>query len=124
MKFTIAHTNINVCDLEKSVEFYKQALGLEVNRRHKASDGSFELAYLTDESASHKIELTWLRDKEEAYNLGDNEWHIAFIAEDMKAAHDLHEKMGCICHENPDMGIYFIEDPDGYWLEICPVRYK
>jgi len=122
MKFTIAHTNINVGNLEKSVEFYKKALGLEVTRRHKASDESFELVFLEDGSTSHKIELTWLRDKEGAYDLGDNEWHIAFTVEDMKEAHDLHEKMGCICYENPGMGIYFIEDPDGYWLEVCPAK--
>ena len=122
MKFTIAHTNINVRDLEKSLAFYKKALGLEVISRRKASDGSFELVFLGDGSTSHKIELTWLRDREEAYNLGDNEWHIAFVVEDLKKAHDLHEEMGCICYENPDMGIYFIEDPDGYWLEVCPAR--
>ena len=122
MKFTIAHTNINVCNLEKSLDFYKKALGLEEARRHKAPDGSFELVYLGDGSTTHRIELTWLRDRKEPYNLGDNEWHIAFIVDDMKAAHDLHEKMGCICYENPDMGIYFIEDPDGYWLEICPLK--
>ena len=121
MKFTIAHTNINVGNLEKSVEFYKKALGLEVTRRHKAADESFELVFLGDGSTPHKIELTWLRDREGAYNLGDNEWHIAFVVEDINEAHALHEKMGCICYENPGMGIYFIEDPDGYWLEICPI---
>ncbi|MCL2412216.1 MAG: VOC family protein [Treponema sp.] len=124
MKFTIAHTNINVSNLEKSLEFYKQALGLEVARNRKAPDGSFELVYLTDGSSSHNIELTWLRDKEGAYDLGENEWHIAFTVEDFEKAHELHEKMGCICFENKDIGIYFIEDPDGYWLEICPVRLK
>ena len=122
MKFTIGHTNINVCDLEKSLEFYQKALSLEILNRRKAEDGSFELVFLGDGSTPHKIELTWLRDKKEAYDLGDNEWHIAFTVEDIKAAHDLHEKMSCICYENPKMGIYFIEDPDGYWLEICPVR--
>ena len=122
MKFTITHTNINVCNLEKSLAFYKEALGLEEIRRHKASDESFELVFLGDGSSSHLIELTWLRDKEGAYNLGDNEGHIAFVVEDFKKAHDLHEEMGCICYENPNMGIYFIEDPDGYWLEICPAK--
>ena len=122
MKFTLAHSNINVYNLEKSLEFYKNALGLEVVRRHKASDGSFELAFISDGSTSHQIELTWLRDKEIPYDLGDNESHIAFIADDIQAAHDLHEKMGCICFENKGMGLYFIEDPDGYWLEIIPAR--
>jgi len=122
MKFKLAHSNINVCDLEKSLEFYKNALGMEEIRRHKAADGSFELAFIANDSASHQIELTWLRDKEGAYDLGDNESHIAFIADDIEAAHELHEKMGCICYENKGMGLYFIEDPDGYWLEIIPEK--
>jgi lactoylglutathione lyase len=122
MKFTLAHSNINVCDLEKSVEFYKNALGLEVVRRNKAADGSFELVFLADGASSHQIELTWLRDKDGAYNLGDNESHIAFVVDGIEEAHALHEKMGCICYENKGMGLYFIEDPDGYWLEIIPKR--
>jgi len=122
MKFTLAHSNINVCDLEKSLEFYKKALGMEEVRRHKAADGSFELAFISDGSSSHQLELTWLRDKEGAYDLGDNESHIAFKVDDIKSAHDLHEKMGCICFENQGMGLYFIEDPDGYWLEIIPAK--
>ena len=122
MKFTLAHSNINVSDLEKSLDFYKNALGMEAVRRHKTDDGSFELAFLSDGSTQHQIELTWLRDKEGAYELGDNESHIAFIVDDIQAAHDLHEKMGCICYENKGMGLYFIEDPDGYWLEIMPAK--
>ncbi|MDR1966471.1 MAG: lactoylglutathione lyase, partial [Synergistaceae bacterium] len=58
----------------------------------------------------------------EPYDLGENESHIAFEVEDFGAAHKLHEEMGCICYENHDMGIYFIEDPDGYWMEIIPHR--
>ena len=54
--------------------------------------------------------------------MGDCEFHLAFRTDDYEAAHDLHEQMGCICYENPDMGIYFIKDPDGYWLEIVPAR--
>ena len=122
MKFTMGHTNINVFDLEKSLVFYEKALGLEVISRKKADDESFELVFLGDGSTEHRIELTWLRDRKDAYNLGDNEWHIAFVIEDIKKAHDLHEEMGCICYENQAMGIYFIEDPDGYWLEICPAK--
>jgi lactoylglutathione lyase len=120
MKFTIDHNNLNVMDLEKSVRFYMEALGLKETRRHKASDGSFELVFLGDETTPHKIELTWLRDKTEPYELGDNESHIAFKTDDFQAAHQLHQKMGCICYENEAMGIYFINDPDGYWLEIVP----
>jgi len=122
MKFTLVHTNINVLDLEKSLEFYKKALGMEEVKRLEASNGSFELVYLTDGSSSHQLELTWLRDKDTPYELGDNESHIAFRVDDYEAAHALHKEMGCICYENPSMGIYFIEDPDGYWLEVLPAK--
>jgi len=122
MKFTIAHTNINVIDMDKSLAFYKDALGMDVVKRHKANDGGFEIAFITDGTSSHNMELTWLRDKGTPYELGDNESHIAFVVDDYDAAHALHAEMGCICYENAAMGLYFIEDPDGYWLEIIPVR--
>ena len=69
-----------------------------------------------------EVELTSLQDHPGPYALGDNEQHIGFRVDDFNAAHALHERMGCICYENPAMGIYFIEDPDGYWLEIIPTR--
>ncbi|MCL2815459.1 MAG: VOC family protein [Oscillospiraceae bacterium] len=122
MNFKLTHANINVLDLEKSLAFYKDALGMEAARRHKAKDGSFELAFLSDGSGTCQIELTWLREKGEAYDLGDNESHIAFTTDDMEAARRLHDKMGCVCYDNPGMGLYFIEDPDGYWIEIMPEK--
>lgn len=122
MKFVFNHNNINVLDLDKSLAFYKEALGLEIVREKEASDKSFKLVYLGDGVTPHSLELTWLRDRTEPYNLGDNEIHLAFVVEDFEAAHAHHEKMGCICYENPGMGIYFIVDPDGYWLEIVPRR--
>lgn len=122
MNFRFAHNNINVLDLDKSLAFYKQALGLAEVRRKEAEDGSFILVYLGDGQSSHQLELTWLRDRDQPYNLGDNEIHLAFTVDDYQAAHQLHSEMGCICYENPAMGIYFIADPDGYWLEIVPVR--
>ena len=122
MKFTIAHNNINVLDLEKSLQFYEQALGLKEIRRHVPQDNSFIIVYLSDGQTSHELELTWLIDRTEAYNLGDNEFHLAFRVDDFAAAHQKHQEMGCICYENPKMGIYFIADPDGYWLEVVPTR--
>lgn len=122
MTFTFAHNNLNVLNLEKSLEFYKEALGLTPTRTHEAEDGSFTLVYLGDGVTPHLLELTWLRDRTEAYNLGENEFHLAFVTDDMDQAHALHEKMDCICYENPGMGIYFISDPDGYWLEIVPAK--
>ena len=56
------------------------------------------------------------------YDLGENEIHLGLVTDDYEAAHALHEQMGCICFENPAMGIYFVEDPDGYWVEVVPPR--
>lgn len=120
--YKIVHTNFNVYNLEKSIAFYRDALGLMEARRKEARDGSFVIVFLRDEGGEHELELTWLRDRETPYDLGDKEFHLAFRVDDFEKAHRTHEKMGCICYENPDMGIYFIEDPDGYWLEIIPAR--
>ena len=122
MKFRIAHTNINVTDIDRSIGFYQKALGLHVVKRKAASDGSFTIAFLADENEGYLMELTCLRDKEGAYNLGDNESHIAFTTDDYEKAYALHAGMGCICFENKSIGLYFIVDPDGYWLEILPQR--
>ena len=122
MNFTFNHNNLNVLDLEKSLDFYKKALGLEVVRKKEASDGSFILAFLSDKPSTQKLELTWLRDWDRPYNLGDNEFHLAFETDDFDAAFKYHKEMGCVCFENPDMGIYFISDPDGYWIEIIPAE--
>ncbi|HZJ56628.1 MAG TPA: VOC family protein [Clostridia bacterium] len=122
MKFKIAHTNFNVMDLEKSVQFYKEALGLVEERRVEAEDGSFTLVFMGDGVTGHQVELTYLRDREEPYDLSDNEIHLALVVRDIDAARKHHREMGCICFENEGMGIYFIEDPDGYWIEIVPER--
>lgn len=120
MKFTFYHNNINVFDLDKSIEFYQKALGLTVTREKSAEDGSFKLVFLGDETTPHLLELTWLRDMDRPYDLGDNESHLAMKADDMEAALALHREMDCVCFENLEMGVYFINDPDGYWIEICP----
>ena len=120
MKFSFAHNNINVLDLEKSLAFYIKALNLAENRRWNNPD--FTLVYLGDGHSQHQLELTWLKDRAEPYDLGDNEIHLAFHVDDYNAAHAMHHEMGCICYENEEMGLYFIADPDGYWIEIMPMR--
>ena len=122
MTFRMYHENYNVLDLNRSLEFYEKALGLTEQRRKEASDGSYIIVYVGNEAADFQLELTWLRDRTVPYNLGDEEFHLAFETDDYEAAHKLHSEMGCICFENEKMGIYFIQDPDGYWLEIVPVR--
>ena len=120
MSFRFVHNNINVLDLEKSLAFYEKALGLkEVRRKEKPE---FTLVYLGDGLTQHQLELTWLKDRTKPYDLGENEFHLAFETEDFEAAYALHKEMNCICYENKAMGIYFIADPDGYWLEIIPAK--
>ena len=120
--FTFNHFNFNVTDLNRSIAFYHDALGLEPVRRKEAADGSFILTFLGDGKTEFQLELTWLRDHPQKYDLGECEFHLALAGEDMEKAHALHEKLGCICYENPAMGIYFISDPDGYWIEIIPTK--
>lgn len=115
--FVIDHANINVGDIERSVKFYGEAFGLKEIRRKAAEDGSFIIVFLSDGVSGVSLELTWLRGKA-SYNLGDNESHICFAADDIEAAHALHKQMGVICYENTAMGVYFICDPDGYWQEV------
>lgn len=120
MNFRFAHNNLNVLDLEKSVAFYKEALHLQEVRRSEKSN--FTLVFLGDGQSAHQLELTWLKDRTTPYDLGDNEIHLCFKVDDYTAAHEHHRKMGCICYENESMGLYFIADPDGYWIEIVPEK--
>ena len=122
MRFRMVHENYNVVDLEKSLAFYEKALGLKEVRRKTPEDGSFIIVYVANEYADFELELTWLRDHPQKYDIGEEEVHLAFKVDDFEAAHKLHEEMGCICFENHSMGIYFIQDPDGYWLEVIPER--
>ena len=122
MMFQFNHFNFNILDLDRSLKFYEEALDLKPVREKNASDGSFKLVFLGDGVTDFQLELTYLVDRTEPYDLGEQEFHLAFSVPDMEAAHARHEKMGCICFENPSMGIYFIEDPDGYWIEIIPEK--
>ena len=122
MKFRMIHENFNVSDLDVSLAFYEKALGLKEIRRKTAEDGSFIIVYVGNEETDFELELTWLEEHPQKYDLGEEEFHLAFRTDDFEAAHALHEEMGCIAFENHDMGIYFITDPDGYWLEILPPR--
>ena len=122
MKFKMVHENYNVADLDKAMRFYEEALGLKEMRR-KTSDEHI-IVYMGNDESDFELELTWLKDHPQKYDIGEEEFHLAFRTDDFEAAHRKHEEMGCICMENPKMGIYFIMDPDGYWLEIVPTRDK
>ena len=117
------HFNFNVSDLERSIEFYNKALGLEISHKKEAKDGSFILVYLKDKKSDFLLELTWLKDHPQKYDLGECEFHLCLrVDEDYEKVREFHREMGAICYENIGMGLYFIEDPDGYWIEILPQK--
>ena len=123
IKARFDHFNVNVSDLEKSIDFYGKALGLKEVKRKEDPSGRFILAYLGDGASSFLLELTWLRDHPEKYNLGENESHLCFrVPGDYDKTREYHNEMGCVCYENNEMGLYFIIDPDGYWIEILPLK--
>lgn len=123
IKSRFDHFNINVTDLDRSIKFYDDALGFKEVRRKEASNGSFILVYLSDGSSPFLLELTWLKDHTETYELGENESHLCVRVEgDYNQIREYHREMGCISYENHDMGLYFINDPDDYWIEILPMK--
>ncbi len=119
MKFRMVHENYNVKNMRESLAFYQKALGLTEKSR-KTGEG-FTIVYIGNDESDFLLELTELNSHPQAYDLGEEEFHLAFCVDDFESAHKLHEEMGCICFENKEMGIYFITDPDGYWLEIIPI---
>ena len=120
--FRFNHFNFKVLNMERSLKFYDEALGLKPVREKRAQDGGFRLVFLGDGASDFTLELTELRDRAKPYDLGEGEFHLCFETEDYDAAHARHAALGCICFENSAMGVYFIEDPDGYWIEIIRGR--
>ena len=113
IKSKFDHFNINVTNLERSIAFYEKALGLKEHHRKESSDGSFTLVYLTDSSTEHP----------QAYELGENESHLCFrVSGNYDAIRQYHKENGWVCFENTAMGLYFINDPDDYWIEVLPEK--
>lgn len=121
----ILHTMLRVGDLEKSLEFYTQVLGMRLLRRKDYPDGKFTLAFVgyQEESEGAVIELTHNWDTS-SYDLGDGYGHIALEVEDAyKACEDIKARGGKVTREAGPMKhgqtvIAFVEDPDGYKIEL------
>ena len=121
----ILHTMLRVGNLDKSLEFYTQVLGMKLLRRKDYPDGKFTLAFVgyQDEASGTVLELTHNWDTP-AYNLGDGFGHIAVEVDDAYQACENAKKMGGkVTREAGPMKhgttvIAFIEDPDGYKIEF------
>lgn len=122
MDFTFAHNCIKVLDLERSLKFYKDALGLEPVRWMRPSDQDIQLVFLSDGRSPHELEIGCPAGRSAPFDLGDNEFHVAFRTADMEAAHAYHAGMGIISYDPATEPVYFIQDPDGYQIEIIPAE--
>ena len=120
MTYRMQHFNFNVQDLSRSIKFYADALDFHPVKEKSAPDGAYKLVFLGDGVSNFQLELSWLRDHPQPYDLGEGEIHLAVRVADYAAARARHEELGCVCFVNEAMGIYFISDPDGYWIEILP----
>ena len=93
IKMHFDHFNINVMDLDSSIRFYKENLGLTEVGEIKAPDGAFIIKYLSSPGNDFRLELTWLRDHKEPYELGENESHLALRYDgDYDEIHALHQR--------------------------------
>ena len=125
VKACFDHFNINVTDLQRSIDFYDKALGLRPCGKIEGPEGAFVIVYLADAETGFRLELTWLKDHPQPYDLGECEFHLCVrVPGDYDTTRAYHKEMGCVCYENHDMGLYFINDPDGYWIEVLPKLIK
>ena len=93
MQFSFAHNNFTSAIWTARFLFIRSSRSDRISRIN-APDGSFIIVYLTDGVTPHLLELTWLRDWDKPYNLGDNEFHLAFRVDDFDAAHAKHKEIG------------------------------
>ncbi|MCK8816808.1 VOC family protein [Natroniella sulfidigena] len=122
--YKFVHSCIRVLDLEKSIEFYQQALGLEIARKRDFPEYEFTLVYLKSKTGDFEIELTYNYDRKEPYTIGDGYSHIAVTVDDLESSYQRHQKLGYevsdinSLSEEASGGYYFLTDPDGYRTEI------
>lgn len=118
---TLNHVCVRVLDLDRSVAFYNEALGLTPQRELTMEDRGWHLIFLGDGVTQFQLELCKELGRTQPYRLGDDTPHVALIAQDFEGLKAKHKAAGLIFDELAS-GIYFIRDPDGHILEILPPR--
>ncbi|MBX8635623.1 MAG: VOC family protein [Thermoplasmata archaeon] len=115
------HTSINVKDMDRTINFYTDKLGMKLESRREIKQNNAEIAFLSIEGSNHNIELTWWKDKTE-YVEGDQLDHIAFSIENMDQFIARMKEEGVEIAKEPYVlgtsRIAFIKDPNGIWIEI------
>ena len=120
--FRFDHTNFTVSDMDRSLKFYEDALGLVEFARLETA--SYLFVYLGDPYRSdHVLELQQLKKRKTPYTHGDNLSHLAFMVDDFQASYEKHKEMNCIFRQHKEAGLYWITDPDGYLIEIVPQNW-
>lgn len=123
MQYKMLHTCLRVMNLEKSLMFYKEALGLKEMRRKDFKEHKFTLVFLADEAEAYEVELTYNYNPEKPYEIGNGFSHLAVATHDLEASRQRHIELG---YEVTDLkGLpgeppryYFVTDPDGYKVEV------
>lgn len=123
----ILHTSITTLDMDRSIRFYTEVMGLRFVKRREIPENNAEIAFVEDPESGAQIELTWWRGKETMED-GEQLDHIAFAVDDMDAAMTAFRAQGVTIAKEPyglsggGSRIAFITDPDGIWLEIIEKR--
>ncbi len=117
----LLHTSITVKDMDDSIRFYTEMFGMALTSRREIKQNNAEIAFLEIGGTTHKIELTWWKEKKD-YSEGDQLDHIAFGVKDLESTvAGLRSKGVEITKEPYSLGtsrIAFIKDPNGIWLEL------
>ena len=123
MNYKMLHTCIRVMDLEKSLKFYNEALGLVETRRKDFPEHEFTLVFLSDQSGQYELELTYNYNPDKPYEIGNGFSHIAVAVADLEGSQKRHKEMGYKVTELIGLPgelprYYFVTDPDGYDVEV------
>lgn len=124
MTFKPIHTSIRVFDLEKSINFYKEAFNFQINRKMDFPEWKFTLVFLKIPNTDFELELTYNYDPEKPYEIGTGYGHLAVGTEHLELTHQKHQEQNF--NPTPLKGLskegkaqfYFLTDPGGYKIEI------